>query len=43
MKGYDTMRKKYEPINRLTDKRVKKCVVFDTETAPYYEKVEPYI
>lgn len=32
------MRKKYEPKNRLTDKRVKKVVVFDTETAPYYEK-----
>lgn len=36
------MRKKYEPINRLTDKRVKKVTVFDTETAPYYEQVKPY-
>ena len=36
------MRKKYEPVNRLTDKRVKKVTVFDTETAPYYEQVKPY-
>ena len=36
------MRKKYAPINRLTDKRVKKVTVFDTETAPYYEEVKPY-
>lgn len=29
-------------MNRLQDRRVKKVVVFDTETAPYYEKVKPY-
>lgn len=28
--------------NRLYDKRVKKVIVFDTETAPYYENVAPY-
>lgn len=27
---------------RLTDKRVKKVITFDTETAPFYEVVEPY-
>ncbi len=30
---------KYQPKNRLTDKRIKKVIVFDTETAPYYEEV----
>lgn len=34
--------RKYEPKNRLTDRRVRKVNVFDTETAPYYETVEPY-
>ena len=29
-------------MNKLTDKRVKKNIVLDTETAPYYEKVKPY-
>lgn len=36
------MTKKYAPTNRLTDKRVKKVTIFDTETAPYYEEVKPY-
>lgn len=30
-------------MNRLMDRRVKKNTVLDTETAPYYEKVKPYI
>lgn len=34
---------KYQPTNRLTDKRVKKVIVFDTETAPYYEDVQEYL
>lgn len=29
-------------MNRASDKRVKKNMVLDTETAPYYEKVKPY-
>lgn len=29
-------------MNRLQDKRVRKNIVLDTETAPYYEHVKPY-
>ena len=29
-------------MNRLMDRRVRKNIVLDTETAPYYEKVKPY-